>query len=68
MTFIERTLAWTGSRPENLPLGSANDVLCGHIVAYDEPTNTFVVFVGYPEVDDDGQQWWDLDDARIIRL
>ena len=68
MNFSERVLAWTGSRPENLQIGNSDDVLCGHIVAHDPETNTFAVFVGYPDVDEDGRQWWPLDAARLIRL
>jgi len=68
MHFSERVLARTGSRPENLQIGSIYDVLCGHIVDHHEDTNTFVVFVGDPEVDEDGQEWWDMDAARLVFL
>ena len=59
-TFSERVHACTGMALHEVPEGTPSDVVGGHIVAHDPETNTFVVFVGWPEHEDEetGQEWW----------
>lgn len=59
-TFHERVLARTGMALSEVPEGTPEDVAGGHIVAHDPETNTFVVFVGSREGEDEetGQEWW----------
>ena len=58
--FEARVLARTGIALADIPLGDENDLLGGHIVAHDAGTNTFVVFVGWPEHEDEtGTPFWE---------
>jgi hypothetical protein len=58
--FEARVLARTGRNLAEIPLGDENDLLGGHIVAHDAGTNTFVVFVGWPEHEDEtGTPFWE---------
>jgi len=58
--FEARVLARTGLALADIPLGDGNDLLGGHIVAHDAGTNTFVVFVGWPEHEDEtGTPFWE---------
>lgn len=66
--FAFRCRAYTGRDPSELPVGTPDDVLNGHIVAYDPETNTFVVFVGWPDVDWGNNETWPPDAARIVTL
>lgn len=51
--FSERVAARTGMALSEVPEGTPEDVVGGHIVAHDPETNTFVVFVGWPEHEDE---------------
>lgn len=58
--FEARVLARTGLNLADIPLGDEGDLLGGHIVAHDAGTNTFVVFVGWPEHEDEtGTPFWE---------
>ena len=68
-TFRARVLRATERQPEDIPVGTAPDLLAGHIVAHDEGTNTWVFFSGYPtHEDDDGNAQWDVSAARRVTL
>ena len=68
-TFRARVLRATERQLEDLPVGTATDLLAGHVIAHDEGTNTWVFFGGYPtHVDDDGNAQWDVSAARRVTL
>ena len=56
--FEARVLERTGTSLADIREGDENDVVGGHIVAHDPDTNTFVVFVGHPEGQDEGRDFW----------
>lgn len=68
-TFRVRVLRATTMQLEDIPLGTATDLLAGHVVAHDQETSTWVFFGGYPtHVDDDGNAQWDVSSARKVTL
>lgn len=71
-SFGERVLARTGLHLHEVPVSTdpERDVLCGHIVAHDPETNTFVVFVGPPHERDEttGEEWWEPREAARVAV
>jgi hypothetical protein len=62
----ERLLARTGLRLEEIAEGEEGDLIGGHIVWRDG--DTWVVYIGYPDVDEDGRETWvPTRDARVVR-
>ena len=56
--FEARVLERTGLPLVAIREGDENDLFCGPIIAHDHETNTFVVFVGHPEGQDEGRDFW----------
>jgi hypothetical protein len=71
-SFGERVRERTGMTLHEIPASTdpERDVLCGHIVAHDPDTNTFVVFVGHPHERDEatGQEWWEPREAARVAV
>ena len=67
--FRVRVLRATTMQLEDIPVGTATDLLAGHVVAHDQESNTWVFFGGYPShVDDEGVPHWDVSSARKVTL
>lgn len=71
-SFGERVRERTGLHLHEIPVSTdpERDVLCGHIVAHDPETNTFVVFVGPPHERDEatGEEWWEPREAARVAV
>ena len=68
--FSTRVLERTGTSLADIREGDENDLFCGPIIAHDPDTNSYVVYVGYPEREDaDGNKFWSpAVAARKVRL
>lgn len=67
--FRVRVMRATGKHVEDIPEGTATDLLAGHIIAHDQESNTWVFFGGFPtHEDDDGIPHWDVSSARKVTL
>lgn len=67
--FRVRVMRATMMQLEDIPVGTATDLLAGHVVAHDRESGTWVFFGGYPtHVDDDGNAQWDVSSARKVTL
>ena len=68
-TFRVRVLRATTMQLEDIPVGTATELLAGHVVAHDQESNTWVFFGGYPtHEDEDGVPHWDVSSARKVTL
>jgi hypothetical protein len=68
--FAARVLERTGRNLEDIFPAGPGALCAAHIVAKDEETNTYVVFVGYPEGEDEetGQEFWPASALRKITV
>ena len=67
--FAARVVRATGLEIADIPVGTATDLLAGHVVAHDQESNTWVFFGGYPShEDEDGVPYWDTSSARRVTL
>ncbi len=67
--FRVRVMRATGKHLEDIPEGTATDLLAGHVIAHDQESGTWVFFGGYPtHEDDDGIPHWDVSSARKVTL
>ena len=71
--FIARVEARTGAAFAAIPVVEREVILAGGsmgpIIAHDRETSTFVYWDGYPShEDDDGNQYWRPEDARLVTL
>jgi hypothetical protein len=68
--FRAFVLERTGSRLEDIFPAGPSELCSAHIVAKDGETNTYVVFVGYPEGEDEetGQEFWPASALRKITV
>ena len=71
-SFIARVEDRTGAAFAAIPVMDSETIIrngMGMIVAHDWATNTYVYWEGYPShEDDDGNQYWRPEDARLVTL
>jgi len=65
-TWAGKVYGYTGRRVSDIPTGTSMDLQGGHVVAHDQ--GTYLVFVGYPDVDADGVETWPVSAARLVAL
>lgn len=66
LVFEARVLECTGVPLDEIPYADASELGDFHILCHDRASNTYVVFAGYPETDEDGVEHWPRSALRRI--
>jgi hypothetical protein len=67
-TWAGKVYAHTGRRVSDILAGDQEALQGGHVAAHDQESGTYLVFVGYPDVDADGVETWPVSAARLVAL